>query len=479
MKNIESQLKNLHSSKPNILLIVSDDHGYGDLSFREAHEDVNTPNLDRLRKSGMLLERGYVSAPVCSPSRAGMIVGAYQERWGAKYFGTAKFAPDQYQTIPEILKTAGYHTGYFGKVHYGPDRPGDRSNPDQHGFDESFYGLAALGYGRLHYLKHEFDAEEKYGEAASVHNMFALYENGKPVGCDNFLTYEFADRTMDFIRNSAENDTPYFCMTAFNAVHNFTWQLPEEELEKRGLPKYDDFDPDEVEYLDWYDGVITPNLPHGREYYLAQLELMDMKIGEILDTIEELGQRDNTLIIYITDNGGSPCNYGNNVPLTGTKYTLYEGGIRVPFIASWPGIVAENSISQNLSSSLDFLETFSYLAGADAPAVNKVDGVNLLPTLLGSDGGHERLFFDTVFQYSVQDRDWKLIRTDGEESDSAREALLKTEHAVIGYGKELFKISENINETEENNLIKENEEKAKELDEHFQAWRKDVESSNK
>ncbi|MFM1581816.1 sulfatase-like hydrolase/transferase [Helcococcus bovis] len=472
--------ENLKGSKPNILLIISDDHGYGDVSFRGVNEDVNTPNLDRLRESGMLLEQGYVSAPVCSPSRAGLMFGAYQQRWGAKYFGSAKFAPDKFMTIPEILKQAGYNTGYFGKVHYGPDKPGDRSNPDKHGFDESFYGLAALGFGRLDYLQHEFNAKEKYGEQAVVHNKFTLYENGNPVECHNFLTYEFADRTMKFIEDQKNSENPYFCMLTFNAVHNFTWQLPKEELEKRGLPIYEDFNPDEVEYVDWYDGVIMPNLPNGRKYYLAQLELMDEKIGEVLDKIEELGQSENTLIIYMTDNGGSPCNYGNNSPLTGTKYTLFEGGIRVPFIASWKNVIKPNSISLNLSSSLDLLSTFAYLADAKIPECNYNDGVNLIPTLLGEKGGHDLLYFDTGFQYAVRDNEWKFIGNDTEESKKAREELLKIEHADIGSDNRLYNILENVNEDIKFNKIAENQSKVDELLFKFNEWKKDIdESKNK
>lgn len=470
MKDIEE----LKGSKPNIVFIISDDHGYGDLSFKNILGDVDTPNLDRLRESGMLLEQGYVSAPVCSPSRAGLIVGSYQQRWGAKYFGSARFAPKTVKTIPELLKTVGYRTGYFGKVHYGPDKPGGRECPENHGFDESFYGLAAMGMGRLHYLIHEIDAKEKFGKKTDVHNMYPMFENGNPVECHNFLTYEFADRAMRFMEDI--EGEPYFCMLAFNAVHNFTWQLPEEELEKRGLPKYDDYDPEEVEYLDWYDGAITPNLEHGREYYIAQLELMDKKIGEIIDKIEEMGQKENTLIVYTSDNGGSPCNYGNNAPLTGTKYTLYEGGTRVPFIFSWDGVIPRNESSRNLSSTLDLLTTFAYLAGVEVPESNYNDGVNLIPTLLGENGGHDKLFFDTEFQYSVRDREWKFLEN-GYDAENARKALLEVEHADIGEGERLFRISENIDESNENNLIGDNPDIAKTLKDSFDEWKKEIEST--
>lgn len=472
-KNIDE----LRGSKPNILLILSDDHGYGDVSFRNLLDDVNTPNLDRLRKSGMLLEQGYVSAPVCSPTRSGLIVGSHHQRWGGKYFGDITFAPENYRTIPEILKTKGYKTGYFGKVHYGPDKPGSRSCPDQHGFDESFYGLAALGMGRLHYMTHEFNAVEKFGDLTHIYNMFPMYENGKEVECHNFLTYELADRAINFM-NKTKKD-PFFCMLAFNAVHNFTWQLPKEELEKRGLPEYEDYNSEEQEYFDWYDGVISPHLENGREYYLAQLELMDKKIGDILDSLEQSGQIENTLIVYLTDNGGSPCNFGNNSPLKGSKYTLYEGGIRVPFIASWKGLIKPNSLSLNLSSSLDLLETFAFLAGAEVPDENFSDGINLMPTLLGIEGGHDKLYFDTGFQYAIRDRKWKLISTVGQKAEEMRENLLKVEHADIGYGKSLFNISESLSEDESDNMIEKEKEIASELEEDFNKWKSKIENSLK
>lgn len=326
----------------------------------------------------------------------------------------------------------------------------------------------------MHYLIHEIDAKEKFGKKTDIHNMYPMFENGKPVDCHNFLTYEFADRAMKFMDES--EGTPYFCMLAFNAVHNFTWQLPEEELEKRGLPKYEDYNPNEVEYLDWYDGVIMPNLEHGREYYIAQLELMDMKIGEILDKVEEMGQLDNTLIVYATDNGGSPCNYGNNLPLTGTKYTLYEGGTRVQFIFSWNGVIPKNQSSRNLSSTLDLLPTFAYLAGADIPESNHNDGLSLMPTLLGENGGHDKLFFDTGFQYSVRDKEWKLLGK-GEDFEDARKALLKVEHADLGEGDRLFNISENIDESEQSNFIQENPEITERLRNAFEEWKEDIEST--
>lgn len=467
---VTDSLDTLKSTKPNIILILSDDHGYGDLSFMNINEDVHTPNLDKLRESGIYFENGYVTAPICSPSRAGLMVGNYQQRWGAKWFGNSQFAPETYKTIPELLKMQGYRTGYFGKVHYGPDELASRSAPNNHGFDVSFYGLASHSYGRLHYLNHSLNPIEDYGEETHYLGMNPMYENGEAVASDTHLTKEFTDRTINFIKNSTDNDdSPFFTMLAFNAVHNFTWQLPVDELNKRGLPKFEDLDLSKIEYEEWYQNVISPNLEHGREYYLAQLEIMDEQIGRLIDYLEELNIRENTLVIYLTDNGGSPCNFGCNSPLSGSKYSLYEGGVRVPYIMSWPSVLQENQSSNALVSSLDFLPTFTYLAGVD-PNIYKTDGKNLIEILL-EDNGHERLYFDTGFQWAIREGDWKLrtvTETDGAE---AYKTLKENEHADIGKpGTTLVNLNNNLDETDAYDLSDKNPDKREDLEEKYNEW---------
>ena len=179
--------------------------------------------------------------------------------------------------LPELLGAHGYRTGYFGKIHYGAEGPGDRACPEQHGFDSSFYGLTSTSSGRLHYLLHSREARERLGEQhQAVHGISPMYEDGREVDCERHLTSEFADRAIDFMGPAPAADAagggvaedPFFCMVAFNAVHNFAWQLPEDELAARALPSRDDFDPETEEYLDWYDGAISPNLENGRAYYL-------------------------------------------------------------------------------------------------------------------------------------------------------------------------------------------------------------------
>src|SRR5699024_6684087 len=154
--------------------------------------------------------------------------------------------------------------------------------------------------------------------------------------------------------------------------------------------------------------AISPNLENGRAYYLAQLEIMDREIGRMLDHLEATGRRERTLVVYLTDNGGSTCNFGDNSPLHGTKYTLYEGGVRVPFTIRWPGVAAPGAQREELVSSMDLLPTLLGAAGVDPPSTQAIDGRDLRPLLEGTASGHEMLHFDTGFQWAVRTPRWKL-----------------------------------------------------------------------
>ncbi len=427
--------------RPNIVLIVSDDHGYADRGYRGRDHRVTTPTLDRLAASGVDCTDAYVTAPICSPSRAGMISGHYQQRWGARWFNDSRF-PDHLPSLAERLGALGYHCGYFGKVHYGPEDVGDRACPPHHGFDETFYGLAGKQQGRLNYLQHSAAAVEEYGPEASWRMAVQpMLEGDTEVDLDGFLTSAIGDRAGDFVERNAEQ--PFFAMIAFNAVHNFCWQLPAEELEARGLPVHEDWhDADATGYAEWYDGAISPHLEHGREYYLAQLELMDAEIGRLEERLDRLGLADDTIVIYLTDNGGSPCNYGDNTPLRGSKYTLWEGGIRVPFLARWAagGWTGGRTVDQPVSS-LDLLPTLVAAAGGGPDLVAASDGIDLGPVLSGADGDHDRvLHWDCEFQWAVRAGDLKLRWCDG---DSPRAVGIRTvEHAEPGHGVSLYDLRE-------------------------------------
>ena len=468
--------------QPNIMVIVSDDHGYADRSILGVQDDVHTPALDRLAAQGVSYSNAYVTAPICSPSRAGLAAGSYQQRWGARWFTDSEICPPHVPTIAELLRGEGYTTGYFGKVHYGTEHSGDRGTPPQHGYDESFYGLAGESMGRLNYLHHSEESVRDYGEAAFPMAVQPLWNGEEPQELEGFLTDAIGERTREFVAEHA--DKPFLATVAFNAVHNFCWQLPAEELEKRGLPAYDDWNPGAGEYIDWYDGAISPHLENGRAYYLAQLELMDAQIGLILDQLDELGLAEDTIVIYLTDNGGSTCNYGVNLPLRGTKYTLWEGGVRVPFLLRWPGRVPAGETRTGLTSSLDIVPTALAAAGADPALYAHCDGLDLLASdgtastagtattaAAGTAtaiprGGHEALHWDCGWQWSVRKGDWKLQWV--EPGSPVAQAIREVEHAEPGSGYFLCNLATDPSET--TNVLDEEPAMAAELTALHEAW---------
>jgi arylsulfatase A-like enzyme len=291
-----------------------------------------------------------------------------------------------------------------------------------------------------------------------------------PVELEGFLTDELADRAVRF--TATDDERPFFCMVAFNAVHNFCWQLPAAELERRGLPVHADWHDGEGNYADWYDGAITPNLEHGRDYYRAQLELMDAAVGRLLDRLDETGQTENTIVVYLTDNGGSTCNYGDNGELAGTKYTLWEGGIRVPFIVRWPaGDWRGGSDRGGLVSSLDLFPTLLSAAGASAEVTAACDGVDLGPLLRGDGaGGHDRLCWDCGFQWAIRSGDLKLRWVDPDSSAVA--GLRQVEHCEPGAGYALHDLGVDPGETTD--LATSRPAVVERLIAEFESWRAEV-----
>jgi arylsulfatase A-like enzyme len=292
----------------------------------------------------------------------------------------------------------------------------------------------------------------------------------EPTELEGFLTDELAGRAISF--TEAAEDRPYFCMLAFNAVHNFCWQLPADELERRGLPVHADWHDGDGEYADWYDGAITPNLDHGRDYYRAQLELMDAAIGRLLDSLDASGQAENTIVVYLTDNGGSTCNYADNGELAGTKYTLWEGGIRVPFLVRWPaGGWAGGQDRDGLVSSLDLFPTLLAAAGAPTMITEACDGVDLGPLLRGDGtGGHDRLCWDCGFQWAIRSGDLKLRWVDGASPSVA--GLRQVEHCEPGAGMSLYDLRVDPGETTD--LATSRPAVVERLTAEFEAWRAEV-----
>jgi len=396
---------------PNIILIVADDQGYADMSCTGLNTDAHTPNLDRLAASGFRFTQAYATSPICSPSRAGLITGCYQERWGTWWYGGPGIYDSGYKTIPEVLKSAGYKTGYIGKVHYGASDSDitNRSFPLNHGFDV-FFGFTSA---RKHYLIHQQGKEdefqqikEKYNRSGQSLQQQPLWDNREKLNTVAFTTEIFSEKACEFIDN--HKSQPFFLQVAFNAVHNFTHQLPAEYLREKGLDGYHDWNPATEEYYEWYKSGRKPNNPEGRAHYLGQLHFLDREVGKILDHLSETGLDQNTVIIYISDNGGSTPIYADNTPLRGSKYLLYEGGIRVPMIISYPGKFNKGKVLDNVVSAMDILPTICGLTGLKSP--DYVDGTDLNPLLKGLDSAlhHETLVWDTGHEIAVRSGKWKL-----------------------------------------------------------------------
>ena len=398
--------------KPNVILIVVDDLGYADLSCTGLAEDVETPNIDELANSGTRFTQAYTTSPICSPSRAGILTGAYQQRWGTYWYGGPGIHDSSYQTIAEILKANEYATGYIGKVHYGSYDSDtlNRSFPLNHGFDYFFGHTSA----RKHYLIHDDGHEESFQNIKKENDRWgqslrqgSLWVNNSKLDTLAFSTELFGKEACNFINN--HKDEKFFLQLSFNAVHNFTHQLPEEYLKEHNLKGYTDWDPAIEDYYDWYVQGRKPNNPEGREHYLGQLYYLDREIGRLINRLEELDLRENTLIVFMSDNGGSTPIYANNFPLRGSKYLLYEGGIRVPLIVSYPNKYSDNKIINNVVSGMDILPLICSTTGVPIP--ENIDGFDISPVLSGKDMSiqHDTLLWDSRHEIAVRAGDWKLF----------------------------------------------------------------------
>ncbi len=369
---------------PSILLIIADDQGWADLSCTGLAPDVSTPNLDRLAARGTRFTHAYATSPICNASRAGLMTGSYQQRFGTFWYGGKGMHDARFPTLAELLRAAGHATGYVGKFHYGGNvhRPGNRSFPLEHGYN-SLFGFAG---GRKHYLVHSRAAEAEFQRVRRAHGRKGqslrqgpVWEGAEQVDIEGFSTELLGERARAFLREHAAQ--PFFLTLSFNAVHNFTHQLPKDYLERHGLAGLADWDPSTDAYYDWYRAGRYPNSPEGRALYLGQLFYLDHEVGRVLDELEALDLERDTIVVYVGDNGGSTPIYADNGPLRGSKYTLYEGGIRVPLIASWPGHFAAGAIHDDVVSTMDLLPTLCASAGAPVPA--HVDGRDLGPLLTG------------------------------------------------------------------------------------------------
>jgi arylsulfatase A-like enzyme len=362
--------------KPNIIVILADDMGWGDAGFNGCKE-IPTPHLDKLASSGVVFPSGYASHSYCSPSRAGLMTGRYQQRFGHESNPEANETDGTPLTetfLPEVLKQAGYKTGHIGKWHLG-----DALHfwPTQRGFDE-WYGFS--GGAR------SFWGSEPQKKANNV-----LRRNGEPVPLKGLghLTDVFTDEALSFVEKN--RDQPFFLYLAYNAPHS------PDHATLAHLKR--------TEHIEY----------GGRAVYGAMVAAMDDGIGRLIGKLEELKLRENTLIFFYSDNGGR-AEHAVNYPYRGHKGMVFEGGIRVPFLASWPARIPAGQKCEQPVTGLDVFPTSLAAAGVAKPEKLSLDGVNWLPALVQPGGKlPERPLFwryacgDGVFGRAVRDGDYKLV----------------------------------------------------------------------
>lgn len=369
--------------RPNIILLYADDAGYADFGFHGSKE-MKTPNLDRLAKQSVKCTQAYVSDPTCGPSRAGLLTGKYQQRFGYEennvpgYMspvsatdGIEMGLPLEEKTIADHLKTQGYTSAIFGKWHQGG---ADRFHPLQRGFDV-FAGFRGGARSFFAYPKPPADVQNKF--------EYGFNNFQEP---QKYLTDLLADETIDFIGKN--KNKPFFAYVAFNAVHT-PMEATEEDL------------------------ALFPNLSGDRKIAAAMNFAMDRACGKILDYLEVQGLADNTIVIFSNDNGGPiEHNASVNKPLTGAKATHLEGGIRVPFLIKWPGKLKPNSTYDLPISTLDLLPTFYVAAGGNYAKLGDIDGVDLAPFLTGmtKERPHQIMYWKKDARCVVREGDWKFLR---------------------------------------------------------------------
>lgn len=410
--------------QPNIVFILSDDAGYADFGF-QGSKDFKTPNLDTLAKSGIKFTQAYVSAAVCGPSRAGLLTGKYQQKFGYEennvpgimspsgLQGDEMGLPLNQKTIADYLHKLGYKTAVFGKWHMGN---ADRFHPTKRGFDE-FYGFRGGARSYYEITKHS----KKQRKEDRLERGFEEFKES-----ELYLTDALAKETMNFMERNKDN--PFFVYLSFNAVHT-PMEAREDDLKK-----------------------IPPHLTGKRRTLAAMTIGLDRACGQVLQKIKDLGIEKNTLIVFGNDNGGpSDSNESNNHPLSGTKANHLEGGIRIPFLMSWKGKLKKGVTYNNPISTLDLLPTFVSVAGGDVSAIKDLDGVNLLPYLEKSneEKPHETLYWKKENRGAIRHGDYKLIRFPDRPA-------------------ELYNIEQDISEV--NDLASQNPEKVKEMYKMLFQW---------
>jgi arylsulfatase A-like enzyme len=409
--------KKEESKLPNIIYILADDLGYGDLGSY-GQEIIQTPNLDKLAANGMRFTQHYSGSTVCAPSRSSLLTGQHT---GHTYIrGNHEIMPegqmpisDQRITLGQMMRNAGYATGAFGK--WGLGMPGTTGDPNHHGFD-LFFGYMCQRQAHRYYPEYIWENDQKY------------YLEGNDL--TNTVIYSqdvIQERTLNFIREN--KDKPFFVYVP-HLIPHAELIAPDDSI----MDMYNEKFPE----IPWGFNNTTGNVHLGNDYgdpdfdikgyapvkdpkavFAAMVTRLDSHVGQIMKLLDELGLADNTLIIFTSDNGphkeggADPGFFNSSAGFRGTKRDLYEGGIRVPMIASWPGKINPGTSTDHISAFWDVMPTFAEVANITAP--NDIDGISFLPTLLGQEGQkkHEYLYWEFHEQggrQAVRKNNWKLVK---------------------------------------------------------------------
>lgn len=466
--------------KPNIILIVTDDQGYADLSaYKHASPNCSTPNMDRIAKNGVLFTNAYASAPVCSPSRAGMLTGKYQERWDKDMYWSPGL-PGNISTLAEILKKEGYVTAKIGKSDFGSGyhNPDVREFPIHHGYDH-FLGFSAHAHD--YFLLDETIEKatpDPYGWSESLGRLFR--DTVKESFKDTYTTELFTDEAISFIKENKEK--PFFLDLSYNAVHHLIHEVPQKYLDKWNVRKIPNYDPSYGKYAAYYWDYTQVNKisdEEMRRYYLANLNCLDDNIGRLLDALEKLEIDENTLIIFLSDNGGEPLAGANNLPLSGSKYTMCEGGIRVPFMISWPKKLPQGKTYHHRVSALDIVPTSIDAAGIKNMDYGQFDGVSLIKPVKNnkpSSAAAKPLCFKFEKHYAVIDEGWKLVYT---ENYNPADRPITSQILLGKYNNELALFNLKSDPGERNNLIEQEPERAAALENKFSQWLETMKADHK
>jgi arylsulfatase A-like enzyme len=375
------------AAPPDLIVILTEDQGYHDVGFNGC-KDVPTPNLDSIASNGVRFTSGYVSSPLSSPSRAGLLTGRYQERFGYERdpewpINSPELGlPLTETTLAEVLGKAGYETGMVGKWHLGVNPPMD---PLKRGFAE-FFGFLGATHS---YLPDDLAISNSGMSKIEVDSrQLRISRNNQPVKATKYLTDEFSEEAVQFIARHKEK--PFFLVLSYNAPH-----APMEATEK---------------YLNRFPKIAGLN----RRTYAAMVSAVDDGVGSVLAELRKDALVEQTLVVYLSVTGGPlDANSSDNYPLRGYKNSPWEGSCRVPFAMQWPGHLPKGMSYDQPVLSLDIFATFASLANAPLDPGTPLDGVNLVPYLTGQKTGapHDAIFFriPAVGGYAVRSGDYKMI----------------------------------------------------------------------